>query len=70
MKTYVSNKIVFYEGDNSTIHRAAQISKTGPLIWNVMNDDFLELDLPGYTFRKALAGDAVILSTANTDVLN
>ena len=47
---YLSNRWVIYEGDKWSLKEemtcgAPQGSRMGPLVWNVMYDDFLRMDL-------------------------
>ena len=48
---YLSDRWVIYEGDKWSLTEemtcgAPQGSRVGPLVWNVMYDDSLRLDLP------------------------
>ena len=51
---YLSNRWVIYEGDKWSLKEemtcgAPQGSRVGPLVWNVMYDDFLRLELSAGT---------------------
>ena len=51
---YLSDRWVIYEGDKWSLKEemtcgAPQGSRVGPLVWNVMYDDFLRMDLPAGT---------------------
>ena len=43
---------------------APQRSRVGPLVWNVMYDDFLRLDLPAGTSIIGFADDALVVCAA------
>ena len=40
---------------------APQRSQVGPLVWNVMYDDFLRMDLPAGTSIIGFADDALVV---------
>ena len=42
-----------------------QGSRVGPLVWNVMNDDFLRMDLPAGTSIIGFADDALLVCAAD-----
>ena len=44
---------------------APQRSRVGPLVWNVMYDDFLRMDLPAETSIIGFADDALVVCAAN-----
>ena len=53
---YLSDRWVIYESDKLSLTEkmtcaAPQGSRVGPLEWNVMNEDFLRLELPPGTIR-------------------
>ena len=67
---YLSDRWVIYEGDKWSLKEkmtcgAPQGSRVGPLVWNVMYDDFLRMDLPAETSIDSFADDALVLCTAD-----
>ena len=44
---------------------APQGSRVGPLVWNVMYDDFLRMDLPAGTSIVGCANDALVVGAAD-----
>ena len=44
---------------------APQGSRVGPLVWNVMYDDFLRMDLPAGTSIIGFADDALVVCDAD-----
>ena len=55
---YLSDRWVIYEGDKWSLKEemtcgAPQGSRVGPLVWKVMYDDFLRMDLPVGTSSSA-----------------
>ena len=66
---YLSNRWVMYEGDKWSLKEemtcgAPQGSRVGPLVWNVIYDDFLRLELPAGTSIIGFADDALVLCAA------
>ena len=66
---YLSNRWVIYEGDKWSLKKeitssAPQWSRVGPLVWNVMYDDFLRLELPAGTSIISFADDALVVCVA------
>ena len=62
----LSDRWVIYEGDKWSLKEqmkcgAPQGSRVGPLIWNVMYDDFLRIDLPARTSIIGSADDALVV---------
>ena len=45
---------------------APQGSRVGPLVWNVMYDDFLRMDLPAGTSFISFADDAIVVCAADS----
>ena len=65
---YLSDRWVKYEGDKEEITcNAPQGSRVGPLVCNVMYDDFLRMDLPAGTSIVGFANDAHVVC-ADDDV--
>ena len=67
---YVSVRWVIYEGDKWSLKEemtcdARQGSRVGLLIWNVMYDDFLRMDLPAGTSIIDFADDALVVCAAD-----
>ena len=63
---YLSDRWVIYEGDKWSLNEemtcgAPQGSRVGPLVWNVMYDDFLRMDLPAGTSVIGFADDALVV---------
>ena len=67
--------LMIYEGDKWSLTEeitcgAPQGSQVGPLVWNVMYDDFLRLDLPAGTSIIGFADDAlVVCATEDVGIL-
>ena len=64
---YLSDRWVIYEGDKWSLKEemtcgAPQGSRVGLLVWNVMYDDFLPMDLPAGTSIIGFADDALVVS--------
>ena len=67
---YMSDRWVIYQGDKWSLKEemtcgAPQGSRVGPLVWNVMYDDFLRMDLPAGTSIIGFADDALVLCVAD-----
>ena len=67
---YLSVRWVIYAGDKwplieEMICGAPQGSRLGPLVWNVMNEDFLPMDLPAGASIVGFADDALVVCTAD-----
>ena len=63
---YLSDRLVIYEGDKCSLKEemtcgAPQGSRVDPLVWNVMYDDFLRMDLPAGTSIIGFADDALVV---------
>ena len=63
---YLSDRWVIYEGDKWSLKKemtcwAPQGLRVGPLVWNVMYDDFLRMDLPAGTSIIGFADDAFVM---------
>ena len=63
---YLSDRWVIYDGDKwyfkeEMTFGGPQGSRVGPLIWNVMYDDFLRTDLPAGTSIIGFANDALVV---------
>ena len=61
---------IIYEGDKWSLRKemtcgAPQWSPVGPLVWNVMYDDFLRMDLPDGTSIIGFADDALVVCAAD-----
>ena len=61
---------MIYEGDKWSLKEemkcgAPRGSRVGPLVWNVMYDDFLRMDLPAGTSIIGFADDALVLCAAD-----
>ena len=66
---YPSNRWVIYDGEKWSLKEemtcgAPQGSRVGPLIWNVMYDDSLHLELPSGTRTNGFADDALVVCAA------
>ena len=66
---YLSNRWVIYVSDKWSLKEemtcgAPEVSRVGPLVWNVMYDDFLRMDLPAGTSIVDFADDALVVCTA------
>lgn len=72
IENYFSERIVLFHEDNVKVDYemtggAPQGSKIGPVLWNVMYDSFLEMELPDNTKIIGFADDAmVICASKNT----
>ena len=71
---YLSDRWVIYEGDKWSLKEemtcgAPQGSRMGPLVWNVMYDDFLHRDLPTGTSIIGFAGNALVCAAGNVGIL-
>ena len=67
---YLSDRWVIYEGDKWSLKEemtcgAPQGSRVGLLVWNVMYDDFLRMDLPAGTSIVGFADDALVVCAAD-----
>ena len=67
---YLSDRWVIYDGDKWSLKEemtcdAPQGSRVGPLVWKVMYDDFLRMDLPTGTSIVGFAVDALVLCDAD-----
>ena len=67
---YLSDRWVIYESDKWSLKEettcgASQRSRLGPLVWNVMYDDFRRMDLPAGTSIFGFADDALVVRAAD-----
>ena len=67
---YLSDRWVIYKGDRRSFKEemvcgAPQRWWVGPLVWNVMYDDFQRLDLPAGTSIIGFADDALVVCAAD-----
>ena len=67
---YLSDRWVIYEGDKWSLkdemtYGASQGSRVGPLVWNVMYDDFLRVDLPAGKSIIGFVDDALVVCAAD-----
>ena len=67
---YLSDRWVIYEGNKWSRKEemtcgVPQGSRVGPLVWNVMYDDFLRMDLPAGRSIVGFANDALVVCTAD-----
>ena len=67
---YLSDRWVIYEGDKWSLKEemtcgVPQGSRVGPLVWNVMYDDFLRMDLPSGTSIIGFADDVLVVCAAD-----
>ena len=67
---YLSDRWVIKEGDKWSLKEkmtcgAPQGSRVGSLVWNVMYDDFLRMDLLAGTSIVGFADDALVVCTAD-----
>ena len=67
---YLSDRWVIYEGDKWSLEEeitrgAPQGTRVCPLVWNVMYDDFLRMDLPAGTSIVGIADDALVVCAAD-----
>ena len=63
---YLSNRGVIYEGDKMSLKEfmtcgAPQESRIGPLVWNIMYDDFQRMDITAGTSIISFADDALVV---------
>ena len=63
---YLSDRWVIYDCDKWSLKEemtcgTPQGSRVGPLVWNVMYDDFLRMDLPARTSIIGFADDALVV---------
>ena len=71
---YLSDRWVIYEGDKWSLKEemtcgAPQGSRVGPLVWNVMYDDFLRMELPAETCIVDFADDALVCTDKDVGIL-
>ena len=62
---YLSDRWVIYDGDKWSLKEemacsAPQGSRVAPLVWNVMYDDFLRMDLPAGTSIIGFADNELV----------
>ena len=62
--------LMIYEGDKWSLKEemtcgAPPGSRAGPLVWNVMYDDFLRMNLPAETSIIGFADDTLVVCTAD-----
>ena len=67
---YLSDRWVIYEGDKWSLKEemkcgAPQGIGVGSLVWNIMYDDFLRMDLPAETSIIGFADDALVVCAAD-----
>ena len=67
---YLSDSWVIYEGDKWPLKEempcgAPQGSRMGPLVWNLMYDDFLRMDLPAGTSIIGFADETFVMCAAD-----
>ena len=67
---YLSERWVIYEGDKWSLKEemtcgTPQGSRVGPLVWNIMYDDFLRIILPAGTSIVGFADDALVVCTTD-----
>ena len=67
---YLSDTAVIYEGEKWSLKEemtcgTPQGSRVGPLVWNVMYDDFLRMDLPAGTSIIGFADDVLVVCAAD-----
>ena len=67
--TNLSDRWVTYEGDKWSLKEemtcgAPQGSQVGSLVWNIMYDDFLRMDLPAGTSIVGFADDVLVVCAA------
>ena len=67
---YLSDRWVIYECNKWSLKEemtcgTAQGSWVGPLVWNVMHNDFLRMDLPAGTSIIGVADDALVVGAAD-----
>ena len=67
---YPSDRWVIYEGDKWSLNEemtcgAPQGSRVGPLVWNIMYDNFLRMELPSGTSITGFADDALVMCAAD-----
>ena len=66
---YLSDRWVIYEGEKWSLTEemtcgATEGSRVGPLVWNVMYDNSLRLDLPAGTSIIGFVDDALVVCAA------
>ena len=66
---YMSDRWVVYEGDKWSLQEAMtcgapQVSRVGLLVWNLMYEEFLRMDLPVGTSVIGFAHDALVVCAA------
>ena len=66
---FLSRRWVIYEGDKWSLKEemtcgAPQASQVGPLVWNVMYDDFLHMNLTSGTKIIGFVDDALVVYAA------
>ena len=71
---YLSDRWVIYEGDKWSLKEemtcgVPQGSQVGPLVCNVMHDDFLRMELPAGTSIIGFADDALVCAADNVGIL-
>lgn len=69
--SYLDNRELIYETDDGLKRYRVSMgvpqgSVLGPLLWNMMYDEFLELDLPEQAYIVGFADDAAVVATAET----
>ena len=67
---YLSDRCVIYEGDRWSLMEemtcgAPQGSRVGPLVWNVMSNDFLRMNLPAGMSIIGFADDEFVVCAAD-----
>ena len=67
---YLSDRWVIYQGDKWSPKEemtcgAPQGSRVGSLVWNVMYDDFLRMELPAGTSIIGFADDVLVVCAAD-----
>ena len=67
---HLSGRWVIYEGDKWSLkeqitYGGPQGSRVGPLVWNIMYDDFLRMDLPAGTSIMGFVDDALVVCAAD-----
>ena len=71
---YLSDRWVICEGDKWSLKEemtcgAPQGSRLGAVVWNVMYDDFLRMDIPAGTSIIGFADDALVVCAADVRIL-
>lgn len=72
IKSYLSNRVLLYDtADGQKIRKLTagvpQGSILGPILWNIMYDEILRLDLPEEVEIVGFADDIVLLTTGDTE---